>query len=328
MDAARRWLLTRLPLLMMAAPQRAESQPTEKAYRVGWLSIGSDDDRVQGRAIFLDALRQLGYRAEQITLVERFAKGNAEQLRAFAVDLVALRVDVIATQGTPAALAAKRATSAIPIVIIGPGDPVGSGLVSSLARPGNNVTGVSAAFRDIAVKCVEVLRDAVPGMSRLAFLGNAANVVNRLSFSNAQAAARSLGIAIEYFSATSPAEIGRALAAIGAARAQGVIVSADAVIVSGSQEIVEFMARARLPAVYFSDYAVELGGLMSYGPSWRDLFRRAAGYVDKILKGARPATLPIEQPTMFDLIINLKVARAVGLTIPPSLLLRANRVIE
>jgi putative ABC transport system substrate-binding protein len=327
MDAARRWLLMRLPLLL-AAPRRAESQPTEKAYRVGWLSLGSPDDRVEGRAIFLETLRQLGYRAGQITLVERHAAGSAEQLRAFAADLVDLRVDVITTQGTPAAIAAKRATSAIPIVIIGPGDPVGSGLVSSLARPGNNVTGVSAAFRDIAVKCVEVLRDAVPGMSRLAFLGNSANVVNRLSFSNAQAAARSLGLGIEYVSATLPAEMGRALAAVGAARVQGVIVSADAVIVSGSQDIVDFMARAHLPAVYFSDYAVELGGLMSYGPSWRDLFRRAAGYVDKIFRGTKPATLPIEQPTMFDLIINLKAARALGLTIPPSLLLRANRVIE
>lgn len=313
---------------MLAAPQCAEAQPSDKAFRVGWLSFGSDDDRVEGRAIFLETLRQIGYRAGQITLVERFAAGSAERLRAFAAELVNLKVDILTTQGTPAALAAKRATSSIPIVIIGPGDPVGSGLVDSLAKPTNNVTGVSAAFRDIAVKCVELLREMVPGISRVAFLGNSANVVNRLSFTNAQAAARSLGLGIDYVSATSPGEIKRALSAMGTGKVQGVIVSADAVIVSVTQEIVDFMARALLPAVYFSDYAMELGGLMSYGPSWRDLFRRAAGYVDKILKGARPANLPIEQPTMFELVVSLKTARALGLTIPPALLLRANRVIE
>jgi putative ABC transport system substrate-binding protein len=297
-------------------------------YRVGWLSVGSPSGNVDARRAFKEALRQLGYQEGRNLLIEeRFAEGGSDRLREFAAELVRLKVDVLVSQGTPAGLAAKRATTSIPIVAVGPGDPVGSGLVSSLARPGGNVTAVSAAYRDIAAKCIELLKAVAPGMSRIGFLGNAENVVNKANFAHAQAAAGTLGLAMEYFSATKPEEVGRALAAMSRARVQGVVVTADVVITSRQREIVEFLARARLPAVYFVDDYVDAGGLMSYGPNRRELLRHAAAYVDKILKGAKPADLPVEQPMKIALAVNLKTARALGLTIPPSVLLRTDRVV-
>lgn len=322
-------LVGTLALAVLTIPLTAAAQQATRAHRIGWLSVASRAAAVDSRAAFTEALRQLGYDEGRTLFVEhRFAEGSSDRLRSFAAELVGLKVDIVVTEGTPAALAAKRATSSIPIVIMGPADPVGVGLVSSLARPGGNVTGVSAAYREIAAKCVELLSELVPGMSRIAFLGNRANVVNQLSFASAQAAADSLGLVIEYLSATTPAEIGPALDTLGGARVQGIIVSGDGVIWSRSREVVDFMARARLPAVYFVDAHVAIGGLMSYGPSARELYRQAAIYVDKILKGARPADLPVEQPTKFELVINMKTARALDLTIPSSLLLRADHVIE
>ncbi|MBI3824611.1 MAG: ABC transporter substrate-binding protein [Candidatus Rokubacteria bacterium] len=318
-----------LALVLLAAPLTSEAQQTERVYRIGWLSVGSPSGAVDARRAFSEALLQLGYKEGRTLLVEdRFAEGRSDRLRDFAAELVRLKVDVLVSHGTPAGLAAKQATTSIPIVAVGSGDPVGSGLVSSLGRPGGNVTGVSAAYRDIVAKCVELLKDVVPGMSRIGFLGNADNVVNKAHFTHAQAAAGTLGLAMEYFSATKPDEVGRALAAMSRARVQGVIVTADVVITSRQGEIVEFVARVRLPAVYFVDDYVDMGGLMSYGPNRRELFRHAAVYVDKILKGAKPADLPVEQPMKVALAVNLKTARALGLTIPPSVLLRADHVVE
>jgi putative ABC transport system substrate-binding protein len=318
-----------LALVLLGASLTSEAQQTERVYRIGWLSVGSPSGDVDARRTFKEALRQLGYKEGRSLLIEeRFAEGGSDRLRDFAAELVRLKVDVLLSQGTPAGLAAKQATTSIPIVAVGPGDPVGSGLVSSLARPGGNVTAVSAAYRDIAAKCVELLKDVVPGMSRIGFLGNAENVVNKANFAHAQAAAGTLGLAMEYFSATKPDEVGRALAAMSRTRVQGVIVTADVVITSRQREIIEFLARARLPAVYFVDDYVDAGGLMSYGPNRRELFRHAAVYVDKILKGAKPADLPVEQPMKVALAVNLKTARALGLTIPPSVLLRADHVVE
>jgi putative ABC transport system substrate-binding protein len=318
-----------LVLALLLAPLETAAQPAERVYRLGWLSVGSPSAAVEVRRAFREGLRQLGY-AEGRTLVveERFAEGRLDRLRDLAAELVRLKVDVIVTQGTPAGLAAKQATTAIPIVSVGTGDPVGSGLVDSLARPGGNVTGITAAYRDIAAKCVELLREVVPRMSRVGFLGNAANAVNRTNFEHAQAAAGTLGLTMEYFSATRPAEVAPALAAMGKASVQGVVVSGDAVITSRQKEIIEYVERARLPAVYFIDDYVDLGGLMSYGPSRRDLFRQAAGYVDRILKGTRPADLPVEQPMKLALVVNLKTAKALGLKIPPAVLLRADQVLE
>jgi putative ABC transport system substrate-binding protein len=190
------------------------------------------------------------------------------------------------------------------------------------------VTGVSAAYTDIAGKWIELLRDLVPGLSRIGFLGNAENPVNKVVFKRAQAVAGDLGMIVEYFSATKPDEVSAALTRMHQARVQGVIVPGDAVIRSQRKEIAEFATRVRLPAVYLGKDYVEVGGLMSYGPDRREIGRHAAAYVDKILKGAKPSDLPVEQPTKFELVINLKTAKALGLTIPPSLLLRADQVIE
>lgn len=318
-----------LALVLLVAPLTSEAQQTERVYRIGWLYVGSPSAAFDGRREFSEALRQLGYKEGRTLLIEdRFAEGWPDRLRDLAAELVSLKVDVIVSQGTPAGLAAKQATTSIPIVVMGPGDPVGAGLVSSLARPGGNVTGVSAGYHDIAAKCVELLKEAIPGMSRIGFLGNAANVQNKASFTEALAAAGTLGLTMEYFSATKPDEVGRALTALSKARVQGVIVSGDGVVGSRPREIVEFVARARVPAMYFVDEYVNLGGLMSYGPNTRELFRQTAVYVDKILKGARPADLPVEQPMKVALVVNLKAARALGLTIPPSVLLRADHVVE
>jgi putative tryptophan/tyrosine transport system substrate-binding protein len=327
MDRSRRWFVTRLPLAFVSVPRAAEAQHAGRGYRIGWLSMAFRGP-ADLQAAFTEALQERGYDARHTLLEYRFADGSAERLASMADELVRSKVDILVTDGTPAALAAKRATTSIPIVMMGPADPVGVGLVSSLARPGGNVTGMSAAIGDIAAKGVALLQELVPRISRIAFLGNATNVVNRATFSNAKAAADRLGVVIDYVSATTPSEIPQALASVGKSSVQGAIVSADGVIGSRIAEIVQFMARGRLPAVYFRDTFVEAGGLMSYGPRSREFLRGAAVYVDKILKGAKPADLPIEQPLRFDLVLNVKTAKAQGLTIPPSLLLRADRVIE
>jgi putative ABC transport system substrate-binding protein len=316
-------------LVLLAAPLTAEAQQMERVYRIGWLSVGSASGGIDGRTAFREGMRQLGYEEGRTFLIEeRFAEGRSDRLHDFAAELVRLKVDLLVSEGTPAGLAGKQATASIPIVAVGPGDPVGSGLVTSLARPGGNVTSVSAAYGDITAKCVELLRDVVPGVSRIGFLGNANNVTNRTNFVRAQVAARSLGFAMEYFSATKPDEVGRALAAMSSARIHAVIVTADVVITSRQREIVDFLNAARLPAVYFVDRYVDAGGLMSYGPHRRELFHHAAVYVDKILKGAKPADLPVEQPMKITLAVNLKTAKAMGLTMPLSILLRADRVVE
>lgn len=303
------------------------AQAPERTHRIGWLSVGSSAD--PGLEHFRDAMRERGYRDERALHVEtRYTEGREDRLRTSAADLVALKVDVIVTLGTPAAIAAKAATSSIPIVIAGPGDPVAAGLVASLARPGGNVTGVSAAYRDIAGKCVELLKHVVPTITRVGFVGNTASPTNRASYGEARAAGDALGVTVEYFSATRPEQVGAALAALKAARSHGVVVSGDAVIRSRTQEIVEFFGRARIPAVYFVDEFVDAGGLMSYGPSSRELPGQVAVYVDKILKGARPVDLPIQQPVKISLVVNLKTVRALGLTIPQPVLLRADRTIE
>ena len=323
----RRFLLTSLAGAF-AAPLAAEAQQAGRVYRIGWLSVLPRSVAVDELRKFSTALHRHGYSEGRTFLIEdRFAEGRLDSLRDFASELVGLKVDVIVTDGTNAALTAKQATASIPIVVIGPADLVGVGLGSSLAKPGGNVTGVSAGYRDIAAKCVELLRETIPGLTRIGFVGNAANVVNRTSFAQAAIAATTLGLTIEYFSASKPSEVGRALDALSRARIQGVVVSGDGVVSSRAREIVGFVARARIPTVYFIDDHVTLGGLMSYGPRLLDLYRHAAIYVDKILKGAKPADLPVEQPTKFELVINLKTARALGLTNPPSLLLRADQVV-
>ena len=237
-------------------------------------------------------------------------------------------MDVIVTYGTPASQAAKRATGTIPIVMARAIDPVASGLVTSVGRPGGNLTGLSFMAPELVAKQLEILKDVVPKVSRVALLGNPANPANEPQVRHAQDAARASRVRLQPLEARGPSEIDSAFAAMTSEQAGAVIVLVDAMLLDHRTQIADLAARRRLPAVYgLSDHA-EAGGLMAYGPNGLDMFRRAATYVDKILKGAKPGDLPVEQPTKFALVINLKAAKALGLTIPPSLLQRADQVIE
>ena len=324
----RRSFVTSLAAII-AAPLRAKAQSAGRTYRIGWLSSGSTPT-LDLQSGFVDALREMGYHdGRNLVIKAHYAAGNPERLRTYAQELITLGPDAIVTFGTPASLAAKQATTSVPIIMLAVGDPVGSGLVPTLSKPGGNVTGVSAAFGDLAPKYVDLLRQLRPGISQIGFLGNAENPVNaRTVFPAVQAATSTVGGAAEYFSATKPSEVPVALQAIARSGIQGLIVSADPVIRSRTAEIAQFVAKARVPSISFADDYVRAGGLLSYGPNPRDLGRHAAVYVSKIFGGAKPADLPIEQPTKFELVINMTTARALGLTIPPSLLLRADQVIE
>jgi putative ABC transport system substrate-binding protein len=262
----------------------------------------------------------------------RDAEEKPERFPALAAELVALKVDVIVAPGTLAAMAAKRATTTIPIVFPAVGDPVADGLVTSLARPGGNVTGLSfLSAEELVGKHLELLRQAVPGVSRVAVLwqpGVASQGAEKDLLKNAEVAARALGLRPQFVEARRPADFDRAFSDMVRARASALIVPAYGMFIRQKSRLVELAAKNRLPAVYGTKEIAEDGGFMSYGPDVADLFRRAATYVDKILKGAKPNDLPVQQPTKYELVINLKTAKALGLTIPPSLLLRADHVIE
>jgi putative ABC transport system substrate-binding protein len=280
-------------------------------------------------AAFRGGLRELGYvEGRNIQIESRWAEGNYDRLPGLAADLVRLKVDVIVTYGTPAAQAAKGATGTIPIVMAAIIDPVASGLVTSLARPGGNITGQSMMSPDLAEKQLQILKELVPKTSRVAVLHNPANPGNAPQVRHAQDAARALGVRLQILGARGPSEIDGAFAAMAAEQAGAVIVLVDAILQSNRARIADLAARHRLPAVYGLHEYAEVGGLLAYGPNRLDMFRRAATYVDRILKGAKPGDLPVEQPSTFTLVINLKTAKALGLTIPPSLLLRADQVIE
>jgi putative ABC transport system substrate-binding protein len=253
-----------------------------------------------------------------------------EGLPALAADLVGANVDVIVALATPATAAAKKATATIPIVMIGPGDPVGSGFIASLARPGGNVTGVtySAADMGILAKQLELLKEAVPTVTRVAVLSNPSNANHPRWVREVKGAGRSLGVQIDVLEARTPGEVDSAFAGMARERPGAILVMADGVFVVNRTRLAALASKTRLPALGQFREFVEAGGLLSYGPSLPDLGRRAAGYVDRILKGARPADLPVEQPTRLELVINAKAARALGLTIPQRLLLRADHVID
>jgi len=265
---------------------------------------------------------------KSIALEERNSEGRNERLSDLASELVRLNVKIIVTWGTPATLAAKQATTTTPIVIAGVGDPVRSGLVSSLAHPGGNVTGLTVLGPGLAAKRLELLKEAVPNMSRVAFLWNPANPDQKFSFNEVQAGARVLGVTFHSVEARSREELEQAFAMMKQSRPSALLMTADGVHQRYIGRIVAFTSETRLPAMYQLKEAVDRGGLMSYGASLPDLGRRAAGFVDKILKGAKPGDLPVEQPTKFELVINLKTAKSLGLTIPQSLLGRADQVIE
>ncbi len=316
---------------LLAAPFAAEAQQAAKVPRIGYLSANLAAARHPQEA-FLQGLRDLGYVEGRNVVIEyRNAEGKFERLPALAAELVALKVDVIVVGGTPQALAVKQATRTLPIVFPVAVDPVASGLVTSLARPGGNVTGLSALLPELVGKCLEQLTQAVPGVSRVAALwqpGALGERTDKDMLKEAEVAARALGVRVQFIEARGPADFDRAFSDMTRARAGALTVLGSAMFNSERRRLVDLAAKNRLPAVYPQREFVDAGGLMSYGPNIADLFRRATTYVDKILKGAKPADLPVEQPTKFELLINLKTAKALGLTIPQSLLLRADEVIQ
>src|SRR5713101_2715957 len=316
---------------LLTAPLAADAEQAAKVARIGYLT-GSLAAFPQLREAFIQGLRDLGYVEGRNLVIEyRSPEGKPERLPALAAELVALKVDVIVAAGTPQPLAAKQATRTIPIVFAGASDPVASGLVTSLARPGGNVTGLSILAPELVGKCLEQLKQAVPGVSRVAVLWHPGGYPERTEkniLKGAEVAARALGVRPQFIEARGPDDFDRAFSDMTKARAGALTVLGSTMFGNERRRLVDLAAKNRLPAVYPWREFVDAGGLMAYGPNVADLYRRAATYVDKILKGAKPGDLPVEQPTKFELVINLKTAKALGLTIPQSLLLRADEVIQ
>jgi putative ABC transport system substrate-binding protein len=326
----RRVFISSLAGGLLAAPLAASAQPAGKVPRIGYLALNPAANPHLHEA-FRQGLRDLGYVEGRNVVIEyRDAEGKPERLPALAAELVALKVDVLVAQPTVAALAAKQATRTLPIVFP-VAEPVTSGLVTSLARPGGNITGLSILAPEIVGKGLELLKQAVPGVSRVAVLWDPGAFPERTAkdmLKEVEVAARKLGVRLQFIEARGPDDLGKAFSDMTRARAGALTVLAGSMFFSERRRLVDMAAKNRLPAVYQWREGVDAGGLMAYGASVPDLFRRAATYVDKILKGAKPGDLPVEQPTKFELVINLKTAKALGLTIPPSLLQRADQVIE
>jgi len=316
---------------IVVAPFAAEGQQAAKIARIGYLA-GSLTVNPHLPEAFRQGLRDLGYVEGRDVVIEyRDAKGKLEQLPALAAELVALKVDVIVAAATRHALAAKQATSTLPIVFANATDPVTSGLVTSLARPGGNVTGLSLLAPELVGKCLELLKQAVPGVSRVAVLRQPGAISERTEkdlLKGAEVAARGLGMRLQFVEARGSADFDRAFSDMTRARAGALTVLGSTMFIIEQRRLVDLAAKNRLPAMYPLGEFVDAGGLMSYGANLADMYRRAATFVDKILKGAKPGDLPVEQPTKFELVINLKTARAIGLTIPQSLLGRADHVIQ
>ena len=316
---------------LLVAPLVAEAQQAAKVPRIGYLSINlpGGPHMTEG---FRQGLRELGYVEGRNSVIEyRDAEGKLERLPALAAELVALKVDVIVVGGTVAALAAKRATKTLPIVFVSAVDPVTDGLVASLARPGGNVTGLATLAPELVGKRLEQLKRIVPGVSEVAVLWQPGALGERTEKDlrkQAEVAARALGVRLHFVEARGPDDFDRAFSDMTRARAGALTVLGSSMLINERRQIVTLTAKNRLPAVYGLREYVDAGGLMSYGPNNVDLFRRAATYVDKILKGAKPGDLSVEQPTKFELVINLKTANALGLTIPQSVLARADDVIQ
>ena len=315
---------------LLAAPLAAEAQQAGKVYRIGLLDFSAPDPARQAWwNAFRQQMRQLGYvEGQNVSFEPRWAQGEDDRLPKLAAGLVSLKVDLIVTGGSNAAVAAKRATSTIPIVMATGSDPVAVGLVTSLRQPGGNVTGMTSINSELAGKRLELLRNVAPRASRIALLWDKRDPGARLGADGTEAAAKTAGLTIHSVPVDSVAGLEAAFATVVRDRAGAVIILSTARLFSYRKRIAELALKHRLPTVVGSREYVEAGGLASYGTDFPDLFRRAAVYVDKILKGAKPADLPVEQPTKFELVINLKTAKALGLTIPPSLLGRADQVIQ
>jgi len=313
---------------LLAVTAEIGAQPATRQYRIGYLDAGANPPIVP-LTVFADALRDLGWiEGKTFVLEPRFANNRPDRLPELAAELVQLNVDVIVTNGTLAPLAAKRATSSIPIVMVAAGDPAGSGLVSNLARPGGNITGTSLNSPDLAGKRLQLLKEMIPGIVTVAVIWNEANPYPAVVFAQTEAAGRTLGMRILSLPVHDASSVSIALDSALQARVGGLITVEDPLTSSQRVQIVDFATRHRLPAMYGLREYVDIGGLVSYGTSRAELSRRGAQYVDKIFKGAKPGDLPVEQPTKYELVINMRTATALGLTIPQSLLLRADQVIQ
>jgi putative ABC transport system substrate-binding protein len=320
-----------LAVSLLAPPLAADAQQAGTVPRIGLLSLTPSSDRPSLLDAFRQRLRELGWiEGQNIVIDYRYAEDRVDRLPDLAAELVRLKVDlIVASAGTQVATAAKNATETIPIVMIFVRDPVGTGLIKSLARPDGNVTGTSgSAGLEWAAKQLEVLKETVPKIRRVAILSNPDNAYHQFARREVNVAARSLGVQLRLLEARGPNEFDGVFAAMAKERVGALLVLSDAIFNSHRTRLADLAARRRLPAAYGVRESVEAGGLMSYGPSILDSYRRAATYVDQILKGTKPAELPVEQPTKYELVINVKTAKALGLTIPQSVLLRADHVIE
>ena len=320
-----------LPLRLLVPPLTAEAEPAGKVYRIGFLGLSSASAYAPNLKAFLQGLRDLGYEEGRNIVIEyRWAEGREERLPALAAQLVRLNPDVLVTHATPSIRAAQQATSTIPIVMGTSDDPVALGLVKSLARPGGNTTGVASQASDLASKRLELLKEVVPKLKHVAVLSHLANPAARKGLAETEVAAQKLGVRVRSFGVVAePTALESVFTAILRERPDGLIVQPDP-LTAGMHgvRIVAFAARNRLPAIFGAKGSVAGGGFISYGGDFLEGWRVAARYVDKILKGAKPTDLPVEQPTTFELAINLKTAKALGLTIPPSVRARADQIIE
>jgi putative ABC transport system substrate-binding protein len=319
-----------LLVCLLAGPLAAEAPPAGRVYRVGFLAFAPPDSSLDGA--FRQGLRDLGYVEGRNLVIEwRTAHRQPARLPELAAELVALKIDVLVAAGTPAAVAAKRVTKTVPIVFPAVADAVGSGLVGNLAHPGGNVTGLSFLGSELVGKNLEVLKDAIPGITRVAVLwqpGAHGERAQKDMLQGTEIGARTLAMRLQFFEARDRDDLDRAFTEMARARPSALTVLTSAMFFAEHKRLVELAGKSRLPAIYPWREPVDAGGLMAYGPSIPDMFRRAATYVEKIFKGAKPADLPVEQPTKFELVINLKTAKALGLTIPPAVLARADEVIQ
>lgn len=321
-------LVVTVALSILLGPP-AHAQQKAKMYRIGFL--GNSTAALEANLVgpFRDGLRDLGYDEGRNVLIEyRWAEGKYERFPALIAELIALKVDVIVTAGTPATQAVKKATASVPLVMVAVGDPVGTGIVPSLSRPGGNITGLTSISPELDGKRLELLREVVPKISHIAVLWNAGSPLQVVAEKQTQAAAQVLGMKVLSLGVRTQEEIEDAFAAIVRERPGALLVLADRLFLHHRARIMEFATKQRLPGVHAYRELVEAGGLMSFGPSYAGMHRRAAYFVDRILKGAKPADLPVERPATFELVINLKAARALGLTIPQHVLLRATELIQ
>ncbi len=319
-------LAVALSVLLSVPTTRA--QPAGRLHRIGFL--GNSTAALEANLVepFREGLRALGYAEGRDLVIEyRWAEGQYERLQALIAELMAQKVELIVTAGTPATLAVKKATTAVPVVMVAVGDPVGTGIVASLSHPGGNVTGLTSISTEMDGKRLELLREVIPTVSHIAVLWNAGSPLQVLAEQQVQAAARALRMKVLSLGVRTEAEIEAALATMGRERPDALLVLADRLLLHHRTRIMDFAARQRLPGVHAYRELVEAGGLMSFGPSYAEMHRRAAYFVDRILKGAKPADLPVERPAVFELVVNLSAANGPGLTIPQSVLIRATEMI-